>query len=439
MFSSVRSFLPLSLPRTAATIAALTLALGACDSDPKDPGTTQDVTVPDGTEETTTAETSEGDVAAEVEQDTAAETAPETSPETTAETTPETSSETTAETTAETTEDTTEDTSPDTTEDTTADTTPSDAIVLPTERPPITTTSSTFVGDWQMTTGQEATKCVVKRLDNPDVLWVSQIRTQLAKGSHHLIIYKSEETVERTTPFNCDPFVETLKGNTFPLMITQIREETLAFPNGVAFKFEPNQMVRLEAHYNNYFPDTTITAHGDVHFDGIAAEDVVAEANMLFYGNPDFEIPPGKYSTPWRYLSVLPNTHVFAVTGHTHAYGTNVEIAMSTNVDDEGMSLYPMEDAPFVWDEPPVETFDPALTFDGNQGFRYRCSWDNTTNNDLGFGESANQEMCFLWAYYYPSQGYRICVSPGGIGGGVAGDEVCCPGHFICDYIQQFL
>ncbi len=432
MLTPLRSLLPFTKSRTTTLIAALAAALSACDSQPNAPGVTQDTaTAPDLTDDSAIGETSE-----EVAEDSA------TPPDTTADSAqpidtaipPDTA-------TAETTDpvETVEDTSPVDTAQPTDTTEPDTTIVLPTERPPIVTTASTFVGDWDMQSGAEATKCVVKRLDNTEALWVSQIRTVLAKGSHHLIIYKSDETVEKPTPFNCDPFVQTLKGNTFPLMITQIREETLTFPNGVAFKFEPNQMVRLEAHYNNYFPDTTITAHGDVHFDGIAAEDVVAEANMLFYGNPDLKIPPGKYSTPWRYISVLPDTHVFAVTGHTHAYGTNVEITATSSVDEEGMSIYPTADAPFTWDEPPVERFDPAMTFDGSQGFRYRCSWDNTTGEELGFGESARQEMCFLWAYYYPSQGYRLCVSPGSIGNGVAGDEVCCPGHWVCDYIQQFL
>ena len=26
------------------------------------------------------------------------------------------------------------------------------------------------------------------------------------------------------------------------------------------------------------------------------------------------------------------------------------------------------------------------------------------------FGESANNEMCFFWAYYYPSKGAYVCV-----------------------------
>lgn len=439
MLNPVRALLRSPTLSSLALCAVLTAS--ACDSGAVDPGVTQDATAtPDLSDDV--ADTAEDGTLADSAVDSSApDTAGDTTTQdTTADTTTDTAvaTDTTVDTAVDSIEDTTGDTAVDTTADTSADTTTDTGITLPTDRPPVITTSSIFAGDWQMAFGQETTKCVVKRLDNEEALWVSQIRTQLSPGSHHLIIYKSDETQEKTTPFNCDPFVQTLKGSTFPLMITQIREETLTFPNGVAFKFEPHQMIRLEAHYLNYFPDTTITAHADVHFDGIAAEDVVAEANLLFYGNPDLAIPPGEYQTPWRWISVLPNTHLFAITGHTHAFGTNVEIATSTGVDDPGTTIYPGAE-PFTWSEPPVEQFDPAMVFDGSQGFRYRCSWDNTSGGELDFGESATKEMCFLWAYYYPSQGYRLCVSPGSIGNGVAGDEVCCPGHWVCDYIQQFL
>lgn len=304
--------------------------------------------------------------------------------------------------------------------------------------PPIVGTTSTFIGDWTLDPGREVTKCVVKRLDNDGEVWVSQIRTQLARGSHHMIIYVSDETEERATPFNCEPFVETLKGKTFPLMITQIRQETLTFPPGVAFRFAPHQMVRIEAHYLNYFEEK-ITAHGDIHFDTIAADRVVDEANLLFYGNPDFEIPAGEtFTTPWRFLDVPAGSKVFAMTGHEHSLGTNVEIAYADSADDPGEAVYPTV-KPFKWDEPPVQTYDPPLTFTEGQGFQYRCTWKNTTGKKVGFGESATAEMCFFWAYYYPSQGYRLCVSPGSIGNGAAGDQVCCPGSWVCDYLNQFL
>jgi len=303
--------------------------------------------------------------------------------------------------------------------------------------PPIVGTYSTSIGGWTMSPGQETTRCAIMRLDNPEEMWVTQVRTDLSQGSHHLIVYVSEEEEERPEPFSCPPFVDTLKGETFPLMITQIRKETLTFPEGVAFRFKPNQMVRLEAHYLNYFPqDITTEAH--VHFDIIAPEDVRDQANILFYGNPDINIPPGAiHSTPWRFLSVPNGIEVFAITGHTHQYGTNVEIHRSDSSAEMGEEIYPAGET-FLWDEPPVNYFDPPLVFGERGGFHYRCTWNNTTDQTLRFGESFNQEMCFFWAYYYPSDGYRLCVNPGALGGG-AFDEICCPGSPICEYIRGFL
>jgi hypothetical protein len=306
-------------------------------------------------------------------------------------------------------------------------------------RPPVAATFETFIGDWDMAPGKEQTKCVVKRLNNPTDVWVTGISTDLGQGSHHLIVYKSTETEEQTEPFGCTPFVETLGGETIPLMITQIPQETLEFPDGVAFKFEPNQMIRLEAHYLNYYPED-ITAHADVAFHTIDAADVEAEANMLFYGTPDFNIPPGEpYSTPWHFLNVWEDAKVFAITGHTHQHGTNVEIKHGLDSEDGMTDVYPL-DQPFLWDEAPLIQFDPPLSFENGEGFRYRCSWENTSDKNISFGESANQEMCFFWAYYYsnPSKGYRMCINPGNLFTQL-GDQVCCPDSFVCALIEDFL
>lgn len=49
---------------------------------------------------------------------------------------------------------------------------------------------------------------------------------------------------------------------------------------------------------------------------------------------------------------------------------------------------------------------DPEIVFDGTNGIAYQCEWNNTTNQLVTFGESALQEMCFMWMYYYPSHGF---------------------------------
>lgn len=299
------------------------------------------------------------------------------------------------------------------------------------------------LGTWVMQPKAETTRCMVKRLDNPDEVWVHEIQTVLAKGSHHLIVYRSDATEEVLVPVKCTPFTETLSGGNIPLMITQIPKETLTLPKGVAFKFAPKQMIRIEAHYLNYYSDPIDTG-ADIKFVTLPPAEVKDEADMLFYGTPDFSLKPGKpYSTPWNYIDVWKDTKVFAVTGHTHQYGTNVEIGLAqggTNVD--APLIYPGKDKPFDWAEAPLQQFDPPLQFKGNEGFQYRCSWLNTSNKQVGFGESANQEMCFFWAYYYPSKGYRMCINPGkwkNQAPDMITDPICCPDSPICGLIKSYL
>jgi hypothetical protein len=65
--------------------------------------------------------------------------------------------------------------------------------------------------------GIEKTQCVVLRLGNVAPLHVGAVHNVLGEASHHLIVYKVNDTVEQPTPFPCKPFTDTLdpsKGST---------------------------------------------------------------------------------------------------------------------------------------------------------------------------------------------------------------------------------
>ena len=67
---------------------------------------------------------------------------------------------------------------------------------------------------------------------------------------------------------------------------------------------------------------------------------------------------------------------------------------------------------PLVELTPPIEfpALDPRAPL-SDRGLSYRCEYDNNTPIEVGFGESAaTDEMCFLWHYYYPSQGLHYCL-----------------------------
>jgi hypothetical protein len=293
-------------------------------------------------------------------------------------------------------------------------------------------------GPARVASGEERTQCVVKRLGNTDPVRINRIHNVLGATSHHLIVYRVAETVEKPDPFDCDPFVDTLNPEAgSPLMITQKHEELLTLPSGVAFSLSANQLVRLEMHYINT---------GDVEEDVTASSTLIPipdkdfreEADFLFVGNPDLKIPPGQKMTLGPSFFEVPSTlygiQYFGITGHTHRYGTNVWVATSPS---EGEADTPVYDVPdWKWSEPETVYHKPPFQIADRGGFRFSCSWDNTSKETLTLGESANDEMCFFWAYYYPSHGAKVCVHTEQLGAPL---DICCPGSVLCKQVDQLL
>lgn len=201
-------------------------------------------------------------------------------------------------------------------------------------------------GPYTVPAGQEDTRCVVKRLGNIDPIKVHEITNVLGNASHHYIVYRSIETVERPDPFPCTPFVDTLDPTVGgPLMITQKFEETLTLPGGVGFSFEANQMVRLELHYINASP-SDVVAEPITTFVAIDDQYFTFEADFLFIGEVGFTLPVGESNIPTSspsYLQLPPDLdgpQIFGITGHTHQYGTNVLISQSNNGTADDRIVY---------------------------------------------------------------------------------------------------
>lgn len=256
--------------------------------------------------------------------------------------------------------------------------------------------------------GQERTQCVTKRLGNLSTIHVGQIHNELIGVSHHLIVYKSTATDEEPTPYDCQPFADTLSsGKGGPLMITQKHDELLTLPQGVAFNLEPDQMIRLEVHFVNPSQETqTIEARST--FFAMPEAEFQNEAGFLFAGNTFVQLPPMQPTTLHKFIGMPPDLagkSFFGFTGHVHRMGTDVRVGMGP---DE-TSVVPVYDVPnFSWSEPPTQYHDPAKVLGANEGFDLTCDYENTSSQTIGFGESANNEMCFFWAYYYPSVGPKV-------------------------------
>jgi hypothetical protein len=294
--------------------------------------------------------------------------------------------------------------------------------------------------------GVEGTECVILDVGNDAPIRVHEIENTLAAISHHLVVYRDDAAVAPvTTPFPCTPFAGTLSPTaaTSPLMITQKEHDVLALPSGVAYTFNPHQLIRVEMHYLNP-GDVAVDATATVEFRAGTPELIRDEASFMFIGTPDVELPPNQASSVSTFFTppeTLAGARFYAITGHTHKLGTNVTIATAPTRDAARTMVY--APAEFAWSEPPTERHETAFVVPVGGVFDFTCDYYNPTAQTVKFGESATDEMCFFWAYYYPSRGAHICVHstqvnpPDGV-------DVCCPAppgdqlsKFICDKLAE--
>lgn len=279
-------------------------------------------------------------------------------------------------------------------------------------------TIDTGIGPIKAQPGFEDTQCITVSLKNAEGAFVRRFRADLGSGSHHLIAYKSNATTESPTPKPCQGF-SGLLGGEHPIFIGQNAKAELAFPsdeNGVpvALEIEPNQMVRLELHLINT-GSAPLDVTGKLFVDTVPLSTKVVKSDLAFWGTKNINIPAnGSFDTGVKFQKALANSKTFALTTHQHQLGTRMRVWYADNASD--INGTPVADGQ-NWSDPPLELFTPALDFpdSGNgktssKGLAFKCEWKNPTASNVHFGEGFNDEMCFLWQYYYPSQGFQLCV-----------------------------
>lgn len=269
--------------------------------------------------------------------------------------------------------------------------------------------------------GQEVTRCMTAHL--PTAAPVDVVSIGSAQSfTHHVIFYREEQDVPDSPTRDCQP-LDILGGGRVqrvPLFIGETPEARLDMPAGVAYRLGARAAYTIEGHYLNASAQP-VTTRSAVLLRVAPAGAETTKADMLFYAsvtalNKSYDgkargLPPGKVTTlaPAGFHAPREGIKLFGLTSHQHRMGTEFVISKSTGRDDPGQELFRNTD----WAHPPLLRFpdDQLLTFDRQrgEGLRWTCTYNNQNDFYLTFGQSAvRNEMCILWGYYYPSQGFDI-------------------------------
>jgi hypothetical protein len=103
--------------------------------------------------------------------------------------------------------------------------------------------------------------------------------------------------------------------------------------------------------------------------------------------------------------------HLLTASPHAHKYATHMKFTATV-----GGEQIVMHDLPFNFEEQRSKRLPHELVLNAGDTVTTTCTYANTTNRDINFGEDTDAEMCFNFAVYYPMGALSCGASAAGGG-----------------------
>jgi hypothetical protein len=236
--------------------------------------------------------------------------------------------------------------------------------------------------------------------------------------SHHLIV----AAVQPGTQTDMDTQVgmkeicnsaDHFGGELEPVTGSQHPYHDETFPDGVGRIYKGGQKLVFDYHYFNTTSEP-VQARGAVNFHLVDESEIDRIAQGFGFYNANIFIPAGGKADFTEECTFNQDVTVFKLVRHTHQWGTDFDAWFAGGAHD-GEHIFTSPDyetTDFMLDEPVV--------VHAGEGFRFRCAFENTTDNLLTFGLKATDEMCILFGeWYVPNIGDAVSdqsclILPGG-------------------------
>ena len=251
-----------------------------------------------------------------------------------------------------------------------------------------------IAGKWEVPPGTETYHCV--RFTLPETITVSSFRALSPPGTHHTLLTIVDIP---TVPDGGAPCNAATNGGR-SITGSGVGSNDLNFPQGVAMQVKAGQQVLLNLHLFNVH-DKSITGTSGTLFKPIAVTDVKQYAEGVLAGPINLMIPPGGPTKQSGDCTMTHDSTIFAVSPHMHQLGIYQKVVAHSAMAGE-VVLY---DGPYSFDEQLVYPLQKELPMKKGDTVHVECTFQNTTDKSVMFGESTLSEMCFSGLYRYPAGG----------------------------------
>jgi len=253
---------------------------------------------------------------------------------------------------------------------------------------------------WTVVSDDEAYKCVVAQV--PNDMWISAFRSLAPTGTHHTVL-TILPGAQQPREYDCSVSAGTFGsgGPTQMLYAAGINTDDNALPDGVAIHIPAGAYIHLNLHLYNT-TDGDLTQTSGIYVKTIAAADVVNEADMMFAGTMNINIPNnGQDTVATGGCAATTEYHMFTMWPHMHQYANHQKLELTRSGTSTAI---PLLDVDYDFNEQKNYPMADTTIHVGDR-LKTTCTYMNpvSTGHAITWGDSSDAEMCFTGIYRYPA------------------------------------
>jgi hypothetical protein len=209
------------------------------------------------------------------------------------------------------------------------------------------------------------------------------------------MVVTTTSTTPLTGDYDCTAATNLLEGQ--GVYASGIGTPDFALPSGVAVHIGAGEFLTLNAHVRNGGTQD-LTGVSSVLVSTTTANHVANQAELAFGGTLNISIPAdGITHTATGGCNAPADHHIVALWPHLQAIGTNVSVV----VTDAGVPRTVLN-MPYSLDDQVISDLVPSQFIRSGDQIQATCSYVNNTSQTVHFGDSTNDEECFVGMYRYP-------------------------------------
>lgn len=252
--------------------------------------------------------------------------------------------------------------------------------------------------------GEILEMCESISLHNPEPLFVNRVTLAAGPGWHHSnwfyvadSMYDGPDGLWPCAERRFEEFKTGLQGGILFAQSTQARSEVEQFPDGAAVVIPRNARIIGNVHLVNASP-SAISTSVRLALDTLPAAAVATRLGSMSFAYFPLDLAPHAKSSFTGRCAVQAGPldfRIFYVLPHFHGAGRGARI------DVAGGPLGArtiFSTPPTTLGEPLGQRFTPPVDLRGVTDIRFTCSYQNTTDNPIHWG-NANGEMCVVLAF----------------------------------------